>query len=334
MKLSIIVPAYNVSQWIERCIYSLVNQDIDQNNYEVIIVNDGSKDDTMQLAEKIIDKYPNNFIRLINQTNKGLAGARNTGIRHAVGKYVLFVDPDDYIETNVLAEMLEFTESNDLEIAMFGQNIIQNGVKKTRDNRNPNTSHIMKGLELFFKRTSDSACKYLINTEYLKGNDLYFFEKAVYLEDGEWSPRMFSKASRTAYKGIYFYNYELRSGSLVTSGVAVSNKALAGYMLSAKNLKKFKERDDLTQTQKEFVNYTIAKFVLLPIVLCATPRGIRQIFHIRKTILKAGFPQLEIIGLTGERLKQAKLYNKSVFLLFCYLLKKNFWTSRQRKRVL
>ena len=331
LSLSVIVPAYNVSLYLERCLLSLLNQNIGKETYEIIIVNDGSKDDTQSIAENFIAKHPSHSIHLINQENKGLAGARNTGIRSAKGTYVMFVDSDDYVEPHVFADMLDFAMLNSLEIAMFGQIMIVNGVKKHRQNKNIETSSVMTGIELFFKRHGDSACKYLINSSYLKSNELYFFENALYLEDGEWSPRLFAKAQKTAYKSLYFYNYELRPGSLVTSGVAVTEKALHGYMQSAHHLTKFKERKDLTLEQSQFINQTIAKFVLLPITLCASFKGFKQILMVRKVILNSGFKKLEIQGLREERLKQAKLFNKSFLVLYMYLLKKNFLASRSKK---
>jgi hypothetical protein len=209
--------------------------------------------------------------------------------------------------------------------------MIVNGVKKHRQNKNIETSAIMPGIELFFRRHGESACKYLIDSSFLKSNELYFFENAVFLEDGEWSARLFAKAQRTAYKSLYFYNYELRPGSLVTSGVAVTEKALRGYMQSADNLTKFKERKDLTLEQSQFVNQTIAKFVLLPITLCASFKGMKQIFRVRKVIFNSGYKKLEIQGLREERLKQAKLFNASFLMLYVYLLKKNFLASRSKK---
>jgi glycosyltransferase involved in cell wall biosynthesis len=321
MDLSIIIPTYKVELWIEKCLLSIVRQNIDASSYEIIVVNDESPDQSADIARTLAKEYPQ--ISVIDQKNKGLSGARNTGIRHAKGKYLLFIDSDDYLEPNVLKDMLFFAESNELEIAMFGQNMVINEVKNPRDKYNPETTTVMSGMELFYKRTSDSACKYLILTEFLRKNSVYFFEQAVYLEDGEWSPRIFVKAKRAAYKGIYFYNYVLRGNSLVTSGVAVTQKALEGYLKSANNLIDFQFTPSLNDKQKQFINQTIAKFVLLPITLSATKKGLKQITHIRRTILKAGFSNLDTVGVVGMRLKHVRLYNKSFYLFYVYLLLKN-----------
>lgn len=329
MQLSIIIPTYNVESWIEKCLLSIVSQNIDDKSYEVIVVIDGSPDQSSAIARKLSETYPQ--IKVIDQANRGLSGARNTGIRNAIGKYLLFIDPDDYLEPDVLETMLAFAEKGKLEIAMFGQNMVVNGIRKPRGQYNPDETEVMSGIELFFKRTSDSACKYLILTDYLKKNELYFLENAVYLEDGEWSGRLFAKAEKAAYKGIYFYNYVLRGDSIVTSGIAFTEAALTGYMDAAKNLIKFQRNDTLNDIQKDFLNQTIAKFVLLPITLCATKNGIKKINHIKSTIKRAGFSKLDNRGVRGMRLKHINLYNKSIFLLYFHLILTNIFLSVKMK---
>ena len=168
-------------------------------------------------------------------------------------------------------------------------------------------------------------------TEYLSVNELYFFEQAVYLEDGEWSPRIFVKAERAAYKGIYFYNYVLRGESLVTSGVAVTQKAIEGYLKSARNLVDFQKKPELSETQKYFINQTIAKFVLLPVIFSANKKGMKEIQNIKKTIFKANFDKLSCDGVQGIRLKHVKLYNKSLYLLYFSLLIENLLKSINKK---
>src|SRR5690606_23371492 len=95
MILSIIVPIYNVQDYLKTCIDSLFNQDLLISDYEVIAVNDGSTDASLAILESLKKTY--NSINIITQNNQGLSGARNTGIKHAIGTYILFVDSDDYI---------------------------------------------------------------------------------------------------------------------------------------------------------------------------------------------------------------------------------------------
>ena len=118
MKLSIILPCYNVENYIGACLDSLFRQDIPISEYEVICVNDCSTDDTKQVILDYIQKYPT--IHLINhEINQTVGGARNTGLAAAQGTYVWFVDPDDMIVDNTLRELLNRAESNNLDIALF-----------------------------------------------------------------------------------------------------------------------------------------------------------------------------------------------------------------------
>ncbi len=96
MKLSVIVPAYNVEKFLPRCLDSLLRQGLEVGEYEVICVNDGSPDNCAQILAEYEQKYPGIF-RVITQENRGLGEARNTGMKVAQGEYIAFVDSDDYV---------------------------------------------------------------------------------------------------------------------------------------------------------------------------------------------------------------------------------------------
>ena len=93
MRLSIVVPAYNAAPFLERCIRSLEGQDVAREDYEIIIVDDGSTDETPLIAARLSREFGN--IHILTQTNKGLSVARNEGIAHAEGEFLMFVDSDD-----------------------------------------------------------------------------------------------------------------------------------------------------------------------------------------------------------------------------------------------
>lgn len=114
MKLSIIIPAYNVESYLEQCICSCENQDIPHNDYEIILIDDGSKDNTLRIAEKLAERYNNIIVK--TQVNKGQAIARNYGLDIAIGKYVMFVDADDYLFENKLGYYLKIMEHSDIDV--------------------------------------------------------------------------------------------------------------------------------------------------------------------------------------------------------------------------
>ena len=104
MKLSIIVPVYNVEKYIRLCMESIFKQGLDENDYEVIIVNDGTPDKSMEMITDIIVAHQN--IHVINQENQGLSVARNNGIAAAKGEYIQFLDSDDLLIDNSLPYLI------------------------------------------------------------------------------------------------------------------------------------------------------------------------------------------------------------------------------------
>ena len=106
-KVSIIVPIYNVEKYLEKCLESLVNQTLD--DIQIILVNDGTKDNSGEIAKQYQEKHPNKIIYL-EKENGGLSDARNYGIPYATGEYVAFLDSDDYVELNLYEEMYNLAQ--------------------------------------------------------------------------------------------------------------------------------------------------------------------------------------------------------------------------------
>lgn len=218
MKLSIIVPVYNVADYLAKCLDSLLVQDLPQNEYEIIVVNDGSTDNSGEIAQQYADKYAN--ITLINQSNQGLSGARNTGIKHANGEYIQFVDSDDYLEENVLGGLMKQVEDDDLNVLRFNyENVNENG-EIINPNKDPKhfvdfSNEVVDGLT-FLNNKLGPACyavQFIIKKELLIDNNI-IFKSGIYFEDVEWTPRMLLKAGRVASTGAVVYYYLVREGSI------------------------------------------------------------------------------------------------------------------------
>lgn len=120
-KVSVIVPAYNVEKYIKRCIYSILNQKYKY--IEIIIVDDGSTDDTLLLCKELADQ--DKRIHLISQKNMGVSSARNEGIKNATGEYVLFVDSDDYLIENSIELLVNEKERSNTELVCLSYNLIK-----------------------------------------------------------------------------------------------------------------------------------------------------------------------------------------------------------------
>ena len=125
-KISIIIPAYNCEKTISRCIDSILRQTY--RDYEIIIINDGSTDNT----KDICGKYKSSNIKLINRINEGPSKARNIGIKEARGDFIVFVDSDDYLDENMLYCMIKCIKENKTDIAVCGYNIIRDGRTKIK----------------------------------------------------------------------------------------------------------------------------------------------------------------------------------------------------------
>ena len=159
VRLSIVVPVYNVEQYLRKCVFSLVHQDF--KNYEVILIDDGSTDSCPDICDEYALKYNTSNIihntcpiRVIHQENAGLSAARNTGIAAAKGEYVMFVDSDDYIEPNVLGGLMEQVERDKLDVLRYRLQYVRlvknERVKELRSERgyevyNPYKSDPFKG---------------------------------------------------------------------------------------------------------------------------------------------------------------------------------------------
>jgi glycosyltransferase involved in cell wall biosynthesis len=221
MKLSIILPVYNVADYLPKCLDSLLAQDLPQNDYEIIVVNDGSTDNSGDIAQKYADKYAN--ITLINQSNQGLSGARNTGIEQGKGDYIQFVDSDDFLEKNVLGGLIKQVERDDLDVLRFKyQNVrintrdeyeIFQPYKQSSFHFDNYSSEPTNGVDFLNKRfgTACYAVMFIIRKTIL---DNCIFKQSIYFEDTEWTPRMLLKAERIASSDTIVYNYLMREGSI------------------------------------------------------------------------------------------------------------------------
>ncbi len=130
-KISVIIPVYNVELYLEECLDSIINQTIEKNNYEIIIIDDGSTDE----SEKIYKRYMTSFdnIKIIKKSNEGLSMARNQGLDVAVGEYIFFCDSDDYIAKNALENLYNSAIKTKSEI-IIGNSIYFNSQKKWKSN--------------------------------------------------------------------------------------------------------------------------------------------------------------------------------------------------------
>ena len=217
MKLSIIVPIYNVAPYLRKCVDSLLAQDI--TDYEIILVDDGSPDECPQICDEYTGKY--DYIRVIHQSNAGLSVARNAGIRVAQGDFIMFVDSDDYLQPNVLGALMAQVECDNLDVLRFRyQNVRESGEAfapyKDMTNYNDYSPIPTDGLTFLNERmgTQCYVVQFLVKADIVRQE---LFTPGIYFEDTDWTPRMLLRAKRVASADLIVYNYLWREGSITLS---------------------------------------------------------------------------------------------------------------------
>lgn len=234
--LSFIIPLYNSTQWLQKCLYSVLNQDMPESELEIICVNDGSPDHSADMAREIAKEHPS--IIVIDQENQGPSGARNTGMRHATGKYLCFVDPDDYVEPNVYGGLVKQMEEQQLDMLRFDYQVVNEHYeiipKRPFELKFDYIPQLMTGTQFLSERL-DIACniwRYIYRTDIIIKNDIWCYE-GDYYDDTPWLPLVLMKAERMNICNTVVYDYLERSDSLVNakSPRAVQRKIDGGLML-------------------------------------------------------------------------------------------------------
>ncbi|UII76124.1 glycosyltransferase [Flagellimonas sp. HMM57] len=209
MKISIIIPAYNLERYIYNCLKSVLDQDLDVKEYEVLIINDGSTDKTGEIVREIISH--NKHLLLFERKNQGVSSARNLGIEKAKGKYILFVDGDDWLEKNTLGSIYEKMSSNNLEIGKFGYHKVDDQGIVLESSELENDEKSIRGIDfLLSKKTSDFfPWLYCVSAKLLKASQIRFNTELSFCEDKEFMVRLFSKTERFQSFELHRYNYRL-----------------------------------------------------------------------------------------------------------------------------
>ena len=216
MKLSIIIPMYNAEKYIADCLDSILNSDLPKGEYEVIIVNDGSKDKGPEIAQDYVSKHEN--FRYLTQENQGQSVARNYGIKEAQGDYLWFVDSDDKISSTVTVayRILVENELDSLVSWMIvtdesGNQIVPDDYYDIEFNR------IIKGREVFFSNYPiGSVCCNFIKKDLLLKHQL-FFKVGITQQDVEFSNRLFAYADNVMFINYCTYVYIKHSNSVTMS---------------------------------------------------------------------------------------------------------------------
>jgi len=254
MKISVIVPVYNVENYLEKCLNSLVNQTLEE--IEILVINDGSTDDSQKIIDEFQKKFPQK-IKAFSKENGGLSDARNFGIERASGNFLAFVDSDDYISENMLQEMYDLAIKNEAELVICNlQKVDEHGNVTQKLTQIPNFSEKID-LEKNFSVFSDIsyfACNKIFKRELFAGKK---FQKGMHFEDIELIPKILLQCKTLAKTDAFHYQYLERSNSISKSH---TERGL-DILKAVKNVEIAFENSEYSHKKTELKNFQILEGV-------------------------------------------------------------------------
>ena len=218
--VSIIIPVYHVEEFIERCIMSVINQTYDHSKIECILVDDCGTDKSISMAQECIDKYKGSirFQIIHNKFNCGQSESRNNGLKIASGRYVFFLDSDDYITPDCINKLMEIVRSNPEVEAVMANHIDKRDDKSIPTNKIP--SRIIRNRDLmklfFLTYIPCMVWNVLISRDLIERNHLRFKPGIVY-EDILWSFKLFKEVNSFVFIPDITLIYELNPHSTVNA---------------------------------------------------------------------------------------------------------------------
>lgn len=308
MKLSYIVSVYNVEAYLDKCLRSLYNQSLELADFEVVIINDGSSDSSIEIIEKYRTLYQN--ITLIEQENQGLSVARNNGINHAKGDYILCVDSDDFLIQDSISNLLQKAIDLNLDVLRGEYRYCDDAdnlllLDDTKRHRYQYSYKIIDGDLLF-------QCIYckefyvpllLIRRSLLLENRLYFREH-VYFEDIEFAFKLSLLAKRVMYVPIVFYIYRLRDGSITRN---LTDKKILDLFAAIKQLKSYSGMIIYPEKTNRVLEETITQLTVY-LLISLSNFAIKDRKELLKQLDMKSIPSLLVFGNIKEVIVSA-LYN-------------------------
>ncbi|TRZ45007.1 glycosyltransferase [Robertkochia solimangrovi] len=210
MLVSIVIPLYNMEKYVGECLQSLLDQPSLKGDYEIIVVNDGSQDNSLKIVEEYQSINP--VIKIINKENAGVGAARNDGMMAAKGTFIQFVDPDDRMRTDSLFEVYKIASANKLEILTYVSHDFKNGEPLQTPSVPANeflNPEVLPGNRYISKyRYKNEIWWYLIERKFLIESNVKFIE-GKWMEDAIFTPQLFLKSERMAHIDYDIYEHRV-----------------------------------------------------------------------------------------------------------------------------
>ncbi len=229
-KVSVVVPVYNVEKYLPKCLDSLINQSID--SYEVLVINDGTKDGSQDIIDEYVKKYPNRVKSFI-KPNGGLSDARNYGFRHAKGEYVAFIDSDDWVDPQMMEKLYNKAKMTQADISVCDMEYVYED-KSCEASSGGDFSIVDVHENPNIVTINNSACNKLYRIDLFKDIE---FEKGIWYEDLATIPKLISISNRIVKVDEPLYKYFQRWNSIVHT----QNPKVFDIYIAVHSVKKFLE---------------------------------------------------------------------------------------------
>lgn len=256
MKVSVIVPVYNVESYLDKCLTSLVKQTLQE--IEIIVVNDGSKDNSEKIIEKYLKKYPEK-IKYIKKANGGLSSARNEGLKYASGEYIGFVDSDDYVSLNTFNLMYKKAKEKNFDLVVCNLNYVYESKTKMvsagLDKDLENEDEVKKNIVFLYPAVWNKLYK----KEIL---DSLKFKEGIWYEDVEFNFRVYPRVKSIGYVDKPLIQYVQRESSISKT----IDKRLFNYIDNFNGLIRYYQDNNLYnkyyfELEYSYVRYLYATFI-------------------------------------------------------------------------
>ena len=292
IKVSIILPIYNVAPYLDDAFQSLINQTLKE--IEIIAINDGATDN----SQEYIDKYAalDKRIHCITQENIGLSGARNTGMQYIQGEYVYFMDSDDILEPEALEFCYKYATNNSADVCLFDAEVFY----EKNANKIPWIYDRSRHLEKNYRYNGKDLLDYLLGNrqhravvwlqfikwEYLKTINLFFYQGIIH-EDELFTPKLLLQTNNVFYINRKFIRHRIRSSSI--QGIGYSTKNINCYLTVI---------DELLKWQDSPIIHTFAKYTLSKVFYTGHVIPFKDKFSVYWRALQSGY--FKYIGLKSS----------------------------------
>lgn len=253
-KVSVIVPVYNTSKYLRRCMDALVAQTLD--DIEIIVINDGSTDDSPAIIEEYASKYPN--VVALNKPNGGQATARNMGIRESKGEYIGFADSDDYVDTDMFEQMYNLAKKNNSDMVECYYHYLQEKNGKTVELQTRGRIREYKDQKDMLIDPQVSPWNKLYRRDVLMHEDVNFPEGLIY-EDTAFYIKTIPYVERASYLEKPFVHYFLRGNSTMNAN---KSRKVADIFSVLKNILDFYNEHGFYEEYRDELEYFCVKIAL------------------------------------------------------------------------